>query len=110
MGSADIEPPAAPAAAEEDSDSASATTYVLGGCTVPMDFIKLPIAKALYDTPAEEEDELGLTRDCLLIIVEEDETGWATGWHKGSVGLFPRNYVEVVAGATLSPGVDMAPL
>ncbi|XP_037904094.1 protein kinase C and casein kinase substrate in neurons protein 1 isoform X2 [Hermetia illucens] len=54
--------------------------------------------KALYDYEGAESDELTFKQgDIFEKLEDEDEQGWCKGRKNGRVGLYPANYVEVIA-------------
>ncbi|XP_055635190.1 protein kinase C and casein kinase substrate in neurons protein 1 isoform X2 [Toxorhynchites rutilus septentrionalis] len=54
--------------------------------------------KALYDYEGAESDELTFKMgDVFEKLEDEDEQGWCKGRKDGRVGLYPANYVEVIA-------------
>ncbi|XP_014247399.1 intersectin-1 isoform X2 [Cimex lectularius] len=48
---------------------------------------------ALYPYTAQNEDELSFEKDDIVTVLAKDEPLWWKGECKGSVGLFPSNYV-----------------
>lgn len=58
--------------------------------------LNYPIARALYDYEADEEDILTLKEGDLITVLGQDPSGWWTGELGGKIGLFPGNYTEIV--------------
>jgi len=55
-------------------------------------------AKAIYEYEANEDNELSFKEDDIITIIEEvPDSQWWKGECKGSIGLFPNNYVEIIA-------------
>jgi septal ring factor EnvC (AmiA/AmiB activator) len=57
-------------------------------------------AKANYTYQAKLADELSFAAGDVLVISEEGDDGWWTGWIEGNdkmTGQFPSNFVEIVA-------------
>jgi len=55
-------------------------------------------AKAIYEYEANEDNEISFKEDDIITIIEEvPDSQWWKGECKGSIGLFPNNYVEIIA-------------
>lgn len=57
----------------------------------------LPSVEALYDYTKDKDDELSFTAGTVIYVVKKNDDGWFEGVADGITGLFPGNYVEVVA-------------
>jgi len=66
--------------------------------------------KALYDFDPENDDELGFQTGTVIEIVEKSGEWWK-GTLNGKTGIFPANFVEVIAGGGGAPrgGMGGAP-
>jgi len=53
-------------------------------------------AKALYDYPATDVDDLALTTGDIITILEYVSDDWWKGIIDGREGIFPANYVEAI--------------
>ena len=53
--------------------------------------------EALYDYTKDKDDELTFTTGAIIYVVKKNDDGWYEGVFNGVTGLFPGNYVEVVA-------------
>ncbi len=56
----------------------------------------MPRARALYDFVARNEQEITLKKGDIIDVLEQEE-GWWNGSSNGATGLFPGNYVELIA-------------
>ncbi|CAB1428385.1 unnamed protein product [Pleuronectes platessa] len=54
-------------------------------------------AVALYDYQAAGEDEISFDPDDIITNIEMIDEGWWRGVCRGSYGLFPANYVEIMS-------------
>lgn len=73
-------------------------------------------ARAIYDFAADAPDRLGFSEGELLVVTEQSDDGWWSGFKRDSpdeIGLFPGSYVEVVVAPALptkpSPKPSPAP-
>ncbi|XP_070613917.1 SH3 domain-containing protein 19 isoform X2 [Erythrolamprus reginae] len=57
---------------------------------------KKPKAKALYDFPAENEDELSFKVGDILTNVESIDEEWMSGELHDKFGIFPNNFVQIL--------------
>ena len=57
--------------------------------------------EALYDYTKDKDDELTFSAHAIIYVVKNDD-GWFEGMCNGETGLFPGNYVEVVAQGNMS--------
>ena len=53
--------------------------------------------EALYDYSKDKDDELSFCSGATIYVVKKNDDGWYEGICNGEAGLFPGNYVEVVA-------------
>jgi len=53
-------------------------------------------AKALYDYDATNDNELSFSEGDVLIITEQDDSGWWFAEKNGRTGFIPNNYVEIL--------------
>uniref|UniRef100_A0A7S4PJA5 SH3 domain-containing protein n=1 Tax=Paramoeba aestuarina TaxID=180227 RepID=A0A7S4PJA5_9EUKA len=72
----------------------------IGFCALPKfdmpDTELLVFARALFDFPGEEQNELRFRRGDVLIVRQEHASGWWVGELFGREGLFPACYVEIM--------------
>lgn len=61
---------------------------------------------ALYDYTARDAEELGITKNEMLTVVDDSGTWWKVGNERGKTGLVPSNYVQAQAGRTNLPAMD----
>merc|ERR1711879_801647 len=54
-------------------------------------------AKALYEYQAADATELSFAVGDIINVTKQDASGWWEGENKGKHGMFPGNYVELVA-------------
>lgn len=53
--------------------------------------------EALYDYTKDKDDELTFSAGATIYVVKKNDDGWYEGVCDGDTGLFPGNYVEVIA-------------
>jgi len=53
-------------------------------------------ALVLYDYNAEQEDEITISRGDLLLVFDQDPSGWWTGECGDQYGLFPGGFVKIL--------------
>ena len=53
--------------------------------------------EAIYDYTKDKEDELTFTQGAIIYVIKKNDDGWYEGICNGENGLFPGNYVELVA-------------
>lgn len=58
--------------------------------------------EALYDYTKDKDDELTFTAGSTIYVVKKNDDGWYEGVCNNETGLFPGNYVEVVAQGNMS--------
>ena len=63
-----------------------------------------PKARALYDYAAADGTELGFNAGDIITVTKQDNSGWWEGQLNGKEGMFPGNYVELIAAA--DPAAD----
>lgn len=67
------------------------------------------LVRALYDYRAQEEGELSFKKgDIIKLLEKDDEGGWWIGDLRGIMGLFPKNFVEMVNAAEVRAKVRPA--
>ncbi|KAG0703357.1 Vinexin [Chionoecetes opilio] len=54
------------------------------------------VAKALYSFSAQNKREISFNKGDVIFIRRHIDKNWYEGEHRGSVGIFPCNYVEIV--------------
>lgn len=67
--------------------------------------------KASFDYEKQEDNELGFKTGDIITVLSEDDSGWWTGELNGLSGMFPSNFVEVIAqpaATTLSANAAIA--
>lgn len=55
--------------------------------------------KAVYDCPADDDDELSFSRGDIIFVVEEIDDQWWFGVIEGDAnrkGIFPKNFVKAL--------------
>ena len=57
----------------------------------------LPPVEALYDYSKDKEDELSFSAGTVIYVLKKNDDGWYEGVADGMTGLFPGNYVEIIA-------------
>ena len=58
----------------------------------------LQLAKVLFDFDAAQRGEISLVEDEIITVLQVDDSGWWRGEKEsGEEGLFPYNYVELIA-------------
>jgi len=67
-------------------------------------------ARAQYDYDAEEDNELSFKEGDIIIITKIDDSGWWEGSLGSKTGMFPGNYVELIADETEKSATKPLPL
>ena len=60
---------------------------------------------ALYDYSARDAEELNISKNEMLTVVDDSGTWWRVGNDKGQTGLVPSNYVQVQASPPMGRSV-----
>ncbi len=60
-------------------------------------FLSTAAVEALYDYAKDKDDELTFNAGSTIYVTKKNDDGWYEGVCGGETGLFPGNYVEVVA-------------
>merc|ERR1712137_1246188 len=63
-------------------------------------------AKALYEYNAADATELSFAVGDIINVTKQDASGWWEGENKGKHGMFPGNYVELIAGGAAAAAGD----
>ena len=63
----------------------------------------------LYDYTAREAEELSITKNEMLTVVDDSGTWWRVGNDKGQTGLVPSHYVQIQATPTQAPRSNLPP-
>merc|ERR1712063_167863 len=63
-------------------------------------------AKALYEYVAADATELSFAVGDIINVTKQDASGWWEGENKGKHGMFPGNYVELIAGGAAAAAGD----
>ena len=58
--------------------------------------LSLPV-EAVYDYTKDKDDELSFTAGTVIYVLKKNDDGWYEGVADGITGLFPGNYVELIA-------------
>lgn len=93
--------------AKSSSRSAVATATVTQAAPVAKAGPKIR-AKATYDYAAAEDNELSFDVGDVIEVSKQDPSGWWEGSCKGRTGMFPGNYVEVIAEEAPAPAAAPA--
>ena len=107
----ELEPPAAVAAAATVDSSSSGSASVAGAQDAAVTDRKGELVVALFDFSGENDDELSFSTGDRLYKTGE-VNGWYIGTHeKGDkVGIFPSNFVEVLAESAAASAAAPTPL
>merc|ERR1712137_512528 len=62
--------------------------------------------KALYEYNAADATELSFAVGDIINVTKQDASGWWEGENKGKHGMFPGNYVELIAGGAAAAAGD----
>ena len=55
------------------------------------------LVEALYDYSKDKDDELSFSAGTVIYVLKKNDDGWYEGVADGVTGLFPGNYVDVIA-------------
>ncbi len=59
-------------------------------------------AKAVFPYVPEAEDELSMVEGDIITVLDKYDDGWWKGELRGRQGVFPENYVEMIADAPVT--------
>ena len=72
-------------------------TFQLTSPKVLKSLLFFPTVEALYDYTKDKDDELSFIAGTIIYVLKKNDDGWYEGVADGITGLFPGNYVEVIA-------------
>ena len=72
-------------------------TFSVFSLSLPPFPLPLSPVEALYDYSKDKDDELSFTAGTVIYVLKKNDDGWYEGVADGVTGLFPGNYVDVIA-------------
>ena len=76
-------------------------THAHGGCQCCITGTYIAV-EALYDYAKDKDDELTFSSGAIIYVLKKNDDGWYEGTTDGETGLFPGNYVEVLAPGSMT--------